>query len=149
MDPENFDQAIAESLDAIGEERDHVGGDTRAGPAAGTWARLWQDKASNMNEEQKDAFEVVKYAIENPDEAGPGENLFFIEGAGGTGSFRMPQFTASRVLRKVVHLQRAHCILQVQGLQGDSNGIDWNRRDRSRRRHNTSQCFLGASRCQL
>lgn len=74
---------------------EHIAADQGAGDASHGWKRFWQRNLAKMNDEQKRAFDAVKCAIEqlrHPTiRTGRrllcGEpNLFFLEGAGGTGS---------------------------------------------------------------
>jgi len=98
-----YNEAEALQDDDLGGLPTHVGADAGAAGQRG-WKQYWQQNYQKMNEDQENAFSVIKSAVvrsrTNKDEVR--NKMFFLEGAGGTGGRLMPSTSRYYKFRQVL-----------------------------------------------
>lgn len=107
VEAEGYDEQAAMGDDELGGLPANIAADGGERPRG--WEQYFQRNLRKMNPEQKHAFLAVKNALQGYRAKEPCQKLFFLEGAGGTGSCKTFRTSHSYPhFRQVVRVQHAH-----------------------------------------
>lgn len=87
IEADEYNEAQAIRDDELGGLPANIGADVDEGAGTGGWNHFWQRNRQRMNPKQTHAFNSIKRALESHRAKEDWPKLFFLEGAGGTGTY--------------------------------------------------------------